>query len=135
MTQGTTDINVASKRHWLYGFNVGVLVVVALGVFAFVKTPTDLFPNSVPPQVVVITVYPGSDAGDVADKITQVVEKELNTLGGLTKVTSTRAMITKGFFMEKAVRFTSWPPPLALPRAAPSPGTCSRQPGRPPAHP
>ncbi|MGQ9650097.1 MAG: efflux RND transporter permease subunit [Phycisphaerae bacterium] len=66
-----------------------VLVVVALGAFAFFKTPTDLFPNTVPPQVVVITVRPGSDAGDIADKITQIVEKELNTLSGLTKVTST----------------------------------------------
>ncbi len=66
-----------------------VLVVVALGAFAFFRTPTDLFPPTVPPQVVVITVYPGADAGDVADKITQVVEKELNTLDGLTKVTST----------------------------------------------
>jgi len=66
-----------------------VLVVVALGAFAFFKTPTDLFPNTVPPQVVVITVRPGSDAADVADKITQIVEKELNTLSGLTKVVST----------------------------------------------
>lgn len=66
-----------------------VLVVVALGFFAFFKTPTDLFPNTVPPQVVVITVRPGSDAGDISDKITQIVEKELNTLGGLTKVAST----------------------------------------------
>lgn len=66
-----------------------VLVVVALGVFAFFRTPTDLFPPTVPPQVVVVTVYPGADANDVADKITQVVEKELNTLDGLTKVTST----------------------------------------------
>jgi len=66
-----------------------VLVVVALGGFAFFRTPTDLFPNTVPPQVTVITVRAGSDARDVADKITQVIEKELNTLGGLTKVTST----------------------------------------------
>jgi len=65
------------------------LVAVALGTFAFFRTPTDLFPNTAPPQAVVITVYPGADADDVADKITQIVEKELNTLGGLTKVTST----------------------------------------------
>jgi multidrug efflux pump subunit AcrB len=66
-----------------------ILVVVALGAFAFFKTPTDLFPHTVPPQVAVITVRPGSDAADVADKVTQVIEKELNTLSGLTKVTST----------------------------------------------
>ena len=66
-----------------------VLVVTALGLFAFFRTPTDLFPNTVPPQVTVITVNPGASAGDVSDKITQIIEKELNTLGGLTEVTST----------------------------------------------
>jgi len=66
-----------------------VLAVAALGAFAFFNTPTDLFPNSVPPQVVVITVRPGADAADVSDKITQVIEKELNTLSGLKKVSST----------------------------------------------
>lgn len=65
-----------------------VLVVAALGTFAFFKTPTDLFPDTQPPQVVVVTVRPGSDAQDMADKITQVIEKELNTLGGLKRVTS-----------------------------------------------
>ncbi len=66
-----------------------VLVIVALGTFAFFRTPTDLFPDTVPPQVVVITVEPGASAGDVADKITQVIEKELNTIGGLKKIVST----------------------------------------------
>ena len=72
-----------------YTITAMALVVVAMGVFAFFRTPTDLFPNTVPPQVVVITVRPGSDAADVADKITQIIEKELNTLSGLNKITST----------------------------------------------
>ena len=66
-----------------------ILVVVSLGAFAFFRTPTDLFPNTAPPQVVVITVEPGAAARDVADKVTRVIEKELNTLGGLKKVIST----------------------------------------------
>ena len=66
-----------------------MLVVVALGMFAFFRTPTDLFPNTVPPQVVVITVEPGAAASDISDKITQVIEKELNSIGGLKKVVST----------------------------------------------
>jgi len=66
-----------------------VLVVVALGLFAFFRTPTDLFPNTVPPQVVVITVEPGAAARDIADKVTQVIEKEVNTLGGLKRIVST----------------------------------------------
>ncbi|HDS84820.1 MAG TPA: efflux RND transporter permease subunit [Phycisphaerales bacterium] len=66
-----------------------VMVVAALGVLSLLRTPTDLFPNTVPPQVAVITVRPGAAAGDVADKITRVLEKELNTLDGLVKVAST----------------------------------------------
>lgn len=65
------------------------LLIAALGAFAFFRTPTDLFPDTVPPQVVVVTVWPGADADDLADKVTQVIEKELNTLSGLTRVTST----------------------------------------------
>ncbi|MCK5173459.1 MAG: efflux RND transporter permease subunit, partial [Planctomycetes bacterium] len=66
-----------------------VLMIVAMGLFAFYRTPTDLFPDTVPPQVVVITVQPGAAARDVADKITQVIEKEMNTVGGLKRIVST----------------------------------------------
>ena len=67
----------------------GVLIVAALGVFSLIRTPTDLFPDTVPPQVAVITVRPGASAGDMADKVTRVMERELNTLTGLVKVAST----------------------------------------------
>ncbi|NOZ19848.1 MAG: efflux RND transporter permease subunit [Planctomycetes bacterium] len=84
-----------------------VLVVVALGAFAFFRTPTDLFPNAVPPQVVVITVEPGAAAGDIADKITRVMEKEINTLSGLKKVLSTSrdevSSINAEFYYSKPV--------------------------------
>lgn len=36
-----------------------------------------------------VTVYPGARAADIADKVTRVLEKELNTLPGLARVTST----------------------------------------------
>jgi len=66
-----------------------VLMVVALGLFAFFRTPTDLFPNTVPPQVVVITVEPGAAARDIADRVTQVIEKETNAIGGRKRVVRT----------------------------------------------
>jgi len=72
-----------------YTITALVLVVAALGGFAFFRTPTDLFPNTVPPQVVVITVRPGANADDMADKVSEIIEKELNTLSGLKKVIST----------------------------------------------
>jgi len=66
-----------------------IFAVAALGAFAFFRTPTDLFPNTVPPQVLVVTIEPGASARDVSDRITQVIEKELNTLTGLKRITST----------------------------------------------
>jgi len=84
-----------------------VLLIAALGAFSFMRTPTDLFPNTVPPQVVVVTVEPGADARDIADKITQVIEKEVNTLSGLKKITSTSrdevSSINAEFFYEKPI--------------------------------
>lgn len=83
------------------------LLVAALGGFAFFLTPTDLFPNTVPPQIVAVTVWPGADADDIADKVTQVLEKELNTLSGLKRVISTSrdevSSINAEFHYEKAL--------------------------------
>jgi len=84
-----------------------VLVVVALGLFAFFRTPTDLFPNTAPPQVVVITVEPGAAASDISDKITQVIEKELNSISGLKRVTSTSrdevSSVNAEFYYDKPI--------------------------------
>jgi len=66
-----------------------VLLVAAMGVFGYLRTPVDLFPETAPPQVVVITIQPGASADDVEDKITEVIEKEINTLSGLENLRST----------------------------------------------
>ncbi len=65
-----------------------VLAVITLGSLAYVVIPTDLFPETVPPQVAVITVSPGASAKEVADKITRSIEKELGSLAGLKRITS-----------------------------------------------
>ncbi len=65
------------------------MLVAALGAFAFWNTPTDLFPDTVPPQVAVVTVHPGASADDMSDQVTEVLERELTTLSGVRRVTST----------------------------------------------
>ncbi len=65
------------------------LLIAAMGVIGYLQTPVDLFPDTAPPQVVVITTQPGARADDVADNITEVIEKEINTISGLEKVRST----------------------------------------------
>lgn len=83
------------------------LTVAVLGIFAFFRTPTDLFPKTVPPQVVVVTVQPGGAAADIADKITRIIEKELNTISGLKRVASTSrdevSSINAEFFYAKSL--------------------------------
>ena len=90
-----------------YGVIALSLVVVALGLFAFFRTPTDLFPDSAPPQVAVITVEPGASSDDIADKITQVIEKELNTITGLKRIRSTSrdevSSVTPEFYYTKPI--------------------------------
>ncbi len=83
------------------------LVITALGAFAFFRTPTDLFPDTVPPQVVVITVEPGAAARDVSDKITEIIEKEINTISGLKRIVSTSrdevSSVNAEFYYSKSI--------------------------------
>jgi multidrug efflux pump subunit AcrB len=72
-----------------YAVLAAALVVTALGIWGLLRTPADLFPDTVPPQVTVITIRPGSSAGDVTDKVTRILEKELNRLPGVINVIST----------------------------------------------
>jgi multidrug efflux pump subunit AcrB len=64
------------------------LLVLAAGGYQFMFRKAELFPDTVPPQVVVITVQPGSKADDVKRNITEVLEKELVTIPKLKKITS-----------------------------------------------
>jgi|GEM_PF-63995 len=83
------------------------VLVVALGVFAFWRVPTDLFPETAPPQVAVMTVKPGASAEDMADKVTDVMEKELKSISGLKRLTSTSrdevSAVTAEFFYSKPI--------------------------------
>jgi len=65
------------------------VLVAALGLIAFFKAPVDLFPDTSPPQVLIITIEPGASAKDISDKITEVIEKEVNTISGIKRVRAT----------------------------------------------
>ena len=64
------------------------LLICIMGMIAFFQTPIDLFPNSTPPQVAVITVQPGASADNISHKVTEIIERELNSISGLKKITS-----------------------------------------------
>ncbi|MDR5897862.1 efflux RND transporter permease subunit [Halomonas vilamensis] len=66
-----------------------VVLVAVWGILAYVRTPVDLFPDSAPPQVAVVTTQPGASATNMASDVTEILEKELNTLDGVVSITST----------------------------------------------
>ena len=62
------------------------MAVVLLGIESFLRTPVDLFPDTAPPQVLVLTMEPGASARDVSDKITETIEKEIYTISGIKMI-------------------------------------------------
>lgn len=86
---------------------VCALLVAALGLKAFFTMPVEYFPDTSPPQVAVVTVESGAASADVGRRITEVIEKELSSLSGLKKVSSTSrdevSAVTAEFFYEKAI--------------------------------
>jgi multidrug efflux pump subunit AcrB len=66
-----------------------LLFLSVLGIIGFKEIPRKFFPDANRPQVAVITVEPGASAEDVASYLSVPIERELKTLDGVRKVTST----------------------------------------------
>ncbi|GER93817.1 AcrB/AcrD/AcrF family protein [hot springs metagenome] len=65
-----------------------IMLAAFVGIIGFKKIPINLFPDSDYPQIAVVVPYPGASAKDIEDKVTRLIEKELNTLDGIRKVSS-----------------------------------------------
>lgn len=65
------------------------LIIGTLGLRSYVLMPVDLFPDTVPPQIVVMTVVRGAAAEDVNRQVSSLIDRELKGLTGLSRVTAT----------------------------------------------
>jgi multidrug efflux pump subunit AcrB len=63
--------------------------IVILGVQARFQLPIQLFPETDPPTVTVITEYPGMAAEDVDEDLTKILEEEFAGLDGVVRISST----------------------------------------------
>ncbi len=63
--------------------------IVILGVQARFQLPVQLFPDTDPPTVTVITEYPGMAAEDVDEDLTKLLEEEFAGLDGVVRISST----------------------------------------------
>ncbi len=62
-----------------YTFVVLAILILILGTFSIVRTPTDIFPNINIPVVSIIWSYNGLNAQDMSDRIVSVTERTLTT--------------------------------------------------------
>ncbi len=66
-----------------------VLIITALGIFAYKTMPKESFPEIVIPTVYVGTAYPGNSPVDMENLITRPIEKELKSLNNVKDIKST----------------------------------------------
>src|ERR1700687_2707972 len=69
-----SDIFIDGRR---LAFVVSIVITLA-GILAIAAIPVAQFPDIVPPQVTVTTLYPGADAETVEATVAQPIEEQIN---------------------------------------------------------
>ena len=73
------------RPHLLYSIIAGFFII---GLLALITLPKNLFPDSTPPQVIVLTRVPGATAQVAANTVSKPIEQEIARLGLVTDVSS-----------------------------------------------
>jgi len=63
-------------------------VLILFGLISYVRLPKELFPDIVVPTILVQTAYPGNSPADIENLITRPIEKEIDGIRGVKKLTS-----------------------------------------------
>ncbi len=74
------------NRYTIYPLFIAAVI---FGILSYINLPIQLFPDTAPPLVNVLTSYPGAAAEDVADLVSDPIEEEVASLEGVDRVTST----------------------------------------------
>ncbi|OKL35628.1 efflux RND transporter permease subunit [Domibacillus mangrovi] len=65
------------------------IIITASGLYSGLSMKLETIPNITPPIVTVMTVYPGATPQEVADSVSEPIEKQLQNLNGVKVVSST----------------------------------------------
>ena len=65
------------------------IVIVLLGFIGLLSLPIEQYPNIAPPNIVVMTSYPGADAETVKNAVITPLEESINGVEGMDYITST----------------------------------------------
>lgn len=84
-------------------------LIIIMGLMAYKDLAVDLYPNVSFPIVTIVTVYPGSGPQEIEELVTKPIEKELSTISGIKKVSSTNkeglSQVTAEFSMDTDIKF------------------------------
>ncbi|KAA9331499.1 efflux RND transporter permease subunit [Hymenobacter busanensis] len=65
------------------------LLLCVAGIFSYIKLGKEKFPDIVIPRIIVATVYPGTSPADIENLVTRQLEKEIKSVNGVKKISST----------------------------------------------
>ncbi len=64
-------------------------IITILGLYSYMTTPKESFPEIEVPMIAISTIYPGVSPGDMESLVTRPLEDKLNTISDLKTLTST----------------------------------------------
>jgi len=65
------------------------LILCVAGIFSYIKLGKEKFPDIVIPRIIVATIYPGTSPTDIENLVTRQLEKEIKSVNGVKKISST----------------------------------------------
>ncbi|NPD47838.1 efflux RND transporter permease subunit [Lentimicrobium sp. S6] len=75
-------------------------ILIAFGLYSYRSLPKELFPDVFFPTIMVNTIYPGNPPLDMENLVTRPLEKEIDGVKGMKKLTSTSSQDMSAIFVE-----------------------------------
>ncbi|PKP52990.1 MAG: copper transporter [Bacteroidetes bacterium HGW-Bacteroidetes-1] len=77
-----------------------ILILAGFGFYSYRSMPKELFPDIVIPTIMVQTIYPGNPPIDIENLITRELEKEIESVDGIKKLSSLSSQDVSNIFVE-----------------------------------
>jgi multidrug efflux pump subunit AcrB len=77
-----------------------MFLLTVFGLISYQSMPKSLYPDIVMPTIMVQTVYPGNSPADIENLITRPIEKELKSIKGIKKLSSTSLQDNSSIIVE-----------------------------------
>ena len=84
-TFGPTNFALSNKTSMI----ILAILVTFMGIYSYITVPKESMPEIVLPTIYVGTVYPGNSPVDIENLVSRPIEKELKSISGIKKLSST----------------------------------------------